>query len=174
MLTITDACLIGAILLVFIEVILIIKKVPLFRNLLIAAFFVYLVLVCGVTLFPIPYQEGAGFDVPYNFVPFASIGGALKDGVGQAIRNIGGNLLLLLPLGMLLPLLSRKLPFWKCLLLLIAASIGIELAQHLIGLAIGYRYRSVDVDDVLLNLLGGALGYGGCKLLPRSLTTLLD
>lgn len=33
----------------------------------------------------------------------------------------------------------------------------IELVQFIIGLLIGYNYRCVDIDDVILNSLGGII-----------------
>lgn len=36
-------------------------------------------------------------------------------------------------------------------------SVCIELMQFIIGLLIGYNYRCVDIDDVILNSLGGII-----------------
>ena len=36
-------------------------------------------------------------------------------------------------------------------------SVCIELVQFIIGLLIGYNYRCVDIDDVILNSLGGII-----------------
>ncbi len=37
-------------------------------------------------------------------------------------------------------------------------SVSIEIMQFLIGLLIGYNYRSTDIDDVILNTIGGIIG----------------
>lgn len=36
-------------------------------------------------------------------------------------------------------------------------SVCIELVQFIIGLLIGYNYRCVDIDDVILNSIGGII-----------------
>jgi glycopeptide antibiotics resistance protein len=76
--------------------------------------------------------------------------------VSQAV----GNVLLMLPIGLLgplaLPLLDR---WWRVALLAATLSSCIELAQLLVP------DRSADVDDVLLNTLGALLGYALLRLL---------
>lgn len=79
--------------------------------------------------------------------------------VSTLIYNLAGNVALFVPLGMLLPLLfacfqSIHRVFFTALL----ASLGIEFLQFLLALG------SFDVDDTLLNVLGGLLGYGGFKI----------
>ncbi len=37
-------------------------------------------------------------------------------------------------------------------------SVSLEIMQFLIGLLIGYNYRSTDIDDVILNTIGGIIG----------------
>lgn len=77
-----------------------------------------------------------------------------------AIVNLLGNIVMFLPLGFLPPLLwkgFRKL--WKCLLWGGLIIVGVELVQlfALVG--------NCDVDDLLLNLVGIAIGYGLYHLL---------
>jgi glycopeptide antibiotics resistance protein len=76
--------------------------------------------------------------------------------VSQAV----GNVLLMLPIGLLgplaLPLLDR---WWRVGLLAATLSSCIELAQLLVP------DRSADVDDLLLNTLGALLGYALLRLL---------
>lgn len=70
---------------------------------------------------------------------------------------VGGNFLMLMPLGVLAPLLSRKYRFWRTLLLGLIVSLSIEtlqLATNLLGGA-----RTVEMEDVLLNTLGCAVAY---------------
>ena len=70
-------------------------------------------------------------------------------------KQIIGNFVMLLPLGIYLPLLYPAFRrFWAVLLGSFLASAGIELLQLIT------RFRSADVDDVLLNTLGACLGYG--------------
>ena len=72
-------------------------------------------------------------------------------------KQILGNFVMLLPLGIYLPLIYKKLRkaynFFVVLLICFLVSVGIELLQ------LATSYRSADVDDVLLNTLGGGAGF---------------
>ena len=70
--------------------------------------------------------------------------------------NAAGNVLLFLPLGVLLPLVFRRLRFWQGMVSAIALSSSIEVAQYFTR-ARGSN-RSADVNDVLLNSLGACVG----------------
>lgn len=77
---------------------------------------------------------------------------------------MAANVVMFLPLGFLAALLWRQRPR-QTLALCLAATLCIELLQPLAG-------RSFDIDDVLLNFLGGALGLlaalGVKRLRPRA------
>lgn len=45
----------------------------------------------------------------------------------------------------------------RCFLGIVLFSVCIELVQFIIGLLIGYNYRCVDIDDVILNSIGGII-----------------
>jgi glycopeptide antibiotics resistance protein len=72
-------------------------------------------------------------------------------------KQIMGNLVMLLPLGIFLPLLYRRLrkaaAFFVVVFICFLASAGIELLQ------LATSYRSADVDDLFLNTLGGTAGF---------------
>ena len=72
------------------------------------------------------------------------------------VQNAVGNVLLFFPLGIFLPLVWRHLRVWRGMQIAIAFSISIEIVQYLSS-AWG-SYRSADVNDVILNGLGGSLG----------------
>jgi glycopeptide antibiotics resistance protein len=72
------------------------------------------------------------------------------------VRNARGNVALFVPLGLLLPLIRSGLRFRSGLLIALALSCGIELLQY-VSRAWG-SYRSVDVNDVILNVVGTGLG----------------
>lgn len=77
-----------------------------------------------------------------------------------AIYNLAGNILLFLPMGTLVPAIwkgFRKL--WKTLLLVALLVTAAELIQVLI------LAGSCDVDDLILNLFGAAIGYPLYKIL---------
>ncbi|MFJ1745496.1 VanZ family protein [Streptomyces sp. NPDC088116] len=94
-----------------------------------------------------------------NLTPFAGIRADLALGPLVAARRIGEGLLLLAPLGVLLPVAGGRLTvsFWASLARTVAAgamiSLGIELLQT------GVPGRVVDVDAMLLNTAGVALAH---------------
>ena len=135
---------------------------------------VYIFALVGVTLFPITIYFGEQSVPTYgawvNYVPFRSIIQDMFD-IGHGhfstafqikllIRNVGGNFILLMPLGMLLPIISRKINSIKKVLILgFAVSLSIELLQFL-GSSLNIIFaRVVDIDDIILNTLGAATGY---------------
>lgn len=125
-------------------------------------FFLYGMAVIKLTFFPLPFpflEERA----PVNLVPLrASL--LLLEGpdMATAVRNLGGNLLLLMPFGFLLPLVRPTLRgWWPVLGRGLACSFAIELVQFVIGT------RIADVDDLILNTLGAAIGYALLRLAQR-------
>jgi len=80
------------------------------------------------------------------------------------VRNARGNFLLFVPLGLLLPLVRRRVRFGSGLLMALAVSVGIELAQYLTR---PWSNRLADVNDVILNVLGASLGLIVVSLLRR-------
>lgn len=70
------------------------------------------------------------------------------------IKNLIGNLFLFVPMGAFLPFAFDKMKkLWRVALVLLVVILSVEFVQ--IVLLIG----SFDVDDLLLNMLGGMLGY---------------
>ncbi|NRD80966.1 VanZ family protein [Bacillus sp. BRMEA1] len=137
-------------------------------------FAIYILLVVSVTLFPIifpPFMEKTEIYRSINLMPLISIIkevsqiGIAYDGdtqfmIGLILRNVGGNILLLMPLGFFAPiLLSKYTSFKKAVLLGLFTSIGIECLQ-LIELLLGIAFsRTVDIDDVICNVMGASIGY---------------
>lgn len=96
-----------------------------------------------------------------NFIPFKEIL-RYKSTSGLFFRNVIGNILLFLPFGYLITDMVQSKAN-KCnplitLLLTSITSISTELIQLFIG-------RSFDIDDIILNILGGLLGYIIYKIL---------
>ncbi len=116
--------------------------------------------VLAVTLLPLPRYGLSPFDPPFKAVqlqPFGTIEMLFQG--SQSLRQLGGNLLLLAPMGVLVPIAWRAArPFWRTVGWGVVVSVGIELLQFLVGVAIGEFYRVVDVDDVLLNVAGVVVG----------------
>lgn len=96
------------------------------------------------------YWQYLGFDLNLNLIPFVGIPADLKN----AVLNVA----LFVPLGFLLPVLWKKQSsFGKTIALGFGLSMTIELVQM-------FTYRATDVDDLITNTLGCALGYGIAKV----------
>ncbi|XVQ08727.1 VanZ family protein [Spirillospora sp. CA-255316] len=113
-----------------------------------AAFFYF---AFRLTLSPVSDNGQAGG----NTDPGRSLRFYFDQPVRDALPQVGGNLLLLAPLGVLLPVLSAKLrgPV-RLAVLAVLLSLAIETVQGLAVLG-----RAFDVDDVILNALGVVLAY---------------
>lgn len=80
---------------------------------------------------------------------------------GYFIINIFGNIVMFLPFGFFPPLLWRRADsLWRGTGTALGASLCVELCQL-------FQNRGTDVDDLWLNALGGALGYGLYRLFLR-------
>ena len=116
--------------------------------------------VLGVTLFPLPIGGLDPFTAPYNnvqLVPFDTIDLLFRG--SQSLRQLGGNLLLLAPMGVLVPIAFRAARgFGRTVAWGVVVSVAIEVLQFLFGGLAGEFYRVVDVDDVLLNVAGVVVG----------------
>ena len=83
----------------------------------------------------------------------------------EAAINIIGNISMFIPTGVIMPILYKRLDcFWKVLLAGVGLSFVIEVIQLL------FPGSVTDIDDLILNTLGVAVGYGiyaACKRLKR-------
>ena len=94
-----------------------------------------------------------------NLVPARTALGIIRDFPGLVIQQLLGNVVLFVPLGFLLPLLSARCRRFAITAAVgLSVSVGIELVQLVLLLSLMSR-RSVDVDDVILNVTGACLGY---------------
>ena len=80
------------------------------------------------------------------------------DFVRHSAQNIFGNIILFIPLGIFLPILSAKYRvFGRVFIFGALCSVSIELTQFILKQF--DIYRTVDIDDVILNTLGAMLGF---------------
>lgn len=172
-----------ALALVAVVVTCLVRKTGVRRMALYLVLTVYVGAVAAVTLFPLPIDRSIGAHMVQggfigswcNIVPFAGIAQTLSEAAYTgwwftiAVTILGGNIAMFVPLGVMLPLVSPKLQKLKAALpVFVACSVGIELSQLLIGLGIaGYPYRVVDIDDVILNTIGGLVGFALWRLFAR-------
>ncbi len=98
---------------------------------------------------------GVHFDPEYNFVPLKTILPYLTGYPSWIIArdNLLGNIVTFLPLGVLLPFLYHRANWRHALAAGFVVSLGIEVLQIVL------HKGTFDVDDILLNVLGVALGY---------------
>ncbi|KAA0784055.1 hypothetical protein COM04_21450 [Bacillus wiedmannii] len=149
------------------------KGVNWWKELISFLFAIYIGMVVAITLFPIPIGFPTGIEnirLSINIIPFASIIkdigkiGIAYDGdvlfmIGLIVRNVGGNILLLMPLGFLAPIIWDKFKKIKNTILLgLAISISIELLQLIESLFSSW-IRITDIDDVICNVIGSIVGY---------------
>ena len=95
-----------------------------------------------------------------NLIPLVNI--LEYDVKREAAINIIGNISLFIPTGIIMPILYKRLDrFWKVLLAGAGLSFGIEMIQLL------FPGSVTDIDDLILNAAGVAIGYGIYKLAVR-------
>ncbi len=115
-------------------------------------FVLYLVFLLKLLLVSRP----PGSERSVNLIPFASIWDYLFSGSAAvkrfAVANVIGNIAAFAPLGAFLALLRRRSAMWTNLVVVVCASVAVEIVQGIFGLG------ASDVDDVILNTLGGLLG----------------
>jgi glycopeptide antibiotics resistance protein len=101
-----------------------------------------------------------------QLVPLWNMVVNLRDGdrALATLAGAAGNVVLFLPLGFLLPMLAPRLDlFWRTVGAGFALSAAIELSQVAFP-----GVRRADVNDVLMNTLGAALGYLLYRLAARA------
>ena len=102
---------------------------------------------------PLIYDAATAFPFRINLIPFVNLFD--YDSKKDLLLNVIGNTAMFIPSGIVLPIIYRKLNnFWK----VIAAGAMISLCIEIIQLP--FRVRASDVDDLILNVLGVAIGYG--------------
>lgn len=121
------------------------EKFILYKELLKLSFIIYILCLFHV----VTYQDVSFSNA--NFIPFKEI---TRYDFGSSLfyRNILGNLLLFIPFGIFSSYYVKINKSYLIIILSFIASLSIELTQLLIG-------RVFDVDDIILNVLGGLIGY---------------
>lgn len=117
--------------------------------------YIYISVVLYFTLMPIVTSLPFVFNHPYvlmNLVPFIDV----MERKGDFVRQVGLNVLMMIPFGILFPMTNKKNDnFLKVFLCAFFFSFIIEVLQPLINGA-----RSSDVTDIITNVLGAVIGYG--------------
>lgn len=122
------------------------EKIVLYKELLMLSFAIYILCLFQVVTF----QDGVTWS-SNNFIPFKEI---LRYDITSRlfIKNVIGNMLLVLPFGFFTSYYLKVEKIYLPMILTLIASTSIEVVQMSIG-------RVFDIDDIILNLVGGILGY---------------
>jgi len=106
---------------------------------------------------------GGTHEGPPNFIPFKTILPYLLGDKGLLIGaiNIVGNIILLVPVGLMVPFVFPAVHLKKSILFAVFSGLIIEGMQTLLHVGI------FDIDDVILNGLGYLMGYWIYLVLPR-------
>ena len=130
------------------------EKIVVYKELCMLIFGVYILCLFQVVTF----QDEVDW-ATNNFIPFHEI---MRYNISSRLffKNVLGNMIMFFPFGLFCSYYLKadriKLP----LLLTIVASLSIECVQLAIG-------RVFDVDDIILNILGGSIGYFLYSILKR-------
>lgn len=128
-------------------------------NILKVLFILYIVALTYFLFFSERYGRDVGLrEYRYNLTLFKELGRCVtyrqQLGIESFIVNIFGNILAFAPFGFLLPIITPENRKWiKLALITFLFSLTIELLQLV------FKVGIFDVDDLLMNTLGGLLGY---------------
>ena len=133
-------------------------KRPYRRGVLWVILLYYLAILSAMLFFGGLFHLDRAWGGAVNLEPFHTIRNFFihyrRTGSLSSLFNLLGNVIILLPLGVLLPLLFRPMRhFWTFLPLAALTAVGIEYLQWRTALGVA------DVDDSILNFFGAAVGY---------------
>ncbi len=110
----------------------------------------YLFIIYTLCLFYVVTFQDVSWSTS-NFIPFKEI---FRYSLGSKMfyKNVLGNMVMFVPFGLFASYFLKLQKFRSITILSLITSITIEVTQLLIG-------RVFDVDDILLNLIGGLIGF---------------
>jgi glycopeptide antibiotics resistance protein len=129
--------------------------------------FMYLLYLAQMTIFPL--NIGIPIERRVSLIPFRTImqltpillkhglmTNAHESHLNAGAINIIGNIIVFIPVGILIPLISKRVTRFKTTIMLgFTTSFVIEIVQFL-----SVEGRIADIDDLILNTLGVAIGWG--------------
>lgn len=102
-------------------------------------------------------RAGVQEDYRYNLVLFREIKRFWQYreqlGLFAMFTNLFGNVIIFIPLGVFMPMASKRRNFFATTFYSFGLSLGVEVFQLI------SKVGSFDVDDLLLNTVGGMIGY---------------
>lgn len=128
--------------------------------------------VIVVTLYPTMYSPDIDLEIPrvVNLIPFNGIYDIIFHSVDIAVPlvNIGGNIVLFIPFGLLLSFLLKRKPLIKITFLGFLLSLLIEVIQYIYPTG-----RISDVNDLIFNTFGAFIGAWIGNILVNSVTKIV-
>ena len=122
------------------------KHLVLYKELLTLSFIIYILCLFQIVTF----QDDVIWS-SNNFIPFKEI---LRYDIGSKLffKNVLGNVFLFIPFGVFTTYYLNNKKIYPTIILSIIASVAIEVVQMSIG-------RVFDIDDIILNMCGGIVGF---------------
>lgn len=135
---------------------------------------IYAINLFGVLFFPIVFDipiDDAETVVMVNLIPFKTISEMYLNMPSYVfIKQIFGNILLLIPFGFLIPILFKRITsFLKLVICSLIFSIAVEFLQLFINVITKYPNRASDIDDIILNVIGAIIGFLILKIVNKLL-----
>lgn len=124
------------------------KPFVLYKEIFLLFFLIYILCLFQIVTF----EDQSLYISGNNLVPFKEI---LRYEFGSRlfIKNVIGNVVLFIPYGVFASLYAKLDKPFHAICLVFFASVTVETTQLLIG-------RIFDIDDIILNVIGGFIGYG--------------
>lgn len=126
-------------------------------------FVMYIVYLVYLTLFSTYYGRDY-FHRSLNLIPFRTLAEYLHSTYNFSIilTNLVGNIAAFIPMGLLLPVVLKRIDrFKRVIFIILISTVAIEITQYILGVG------TTDIDDVILNTLGGMLGFCLYSFLKR-------
>lgn len=144
------------------------------RYILLALFAVYIAALVFLLLARTPYDASVSYRSLIKPAPFETIRSQIRYAryshngnlVRYGVKNLLGNAVLFLPMGIFLPCIFKKLRrIYKTVPLIMGMVVLVELLQLVT------KRGFADIDDLILNTAGAAVGYFIFRLISNSSAT---
>lgn len=124
------------------------KDIVIYREIFYLFFLVYILCLFQIVTF----EDTVTYGDANNLVPFKEI---FRYQIGSRLffKNVIGNIVLFIPYGIFASMYTKIEKPFHAFCLILFASVAIEVTQGIMG-------RVFDIDDIILNIFGGMLGYG--------------
>ena len=124
------------------------KEFVLYKEIFYLFFLMYILLLFQIVTFE---DTNVAMDMN-NLIPFREI---LRYQIGSRLffKNVIGNIVLFIPYGIFASMYTKIDKPFHAICLVLFASVIVEVTQAMIG-------RVFDIDDIILNVTGGLIGYG--------------